>query len=253
MKFKKYQQISNIKFFIVFTAIGIVLVFADLVIKEPDHQIIMAQETIQGYRISPPLSLDEIKNVAESKIEWVATIPDEEKTRIIIQTAVTNSNSEEPGSWIAATNSGPIPGIQKGDDLTDKFLWTKQILENDDPIGTPSPQLHSLTEMIRMEARAEGDRISPEFDISGEGDIVKDSQIFWQADERFDGNINVKVNVFSDGERLYEQDVVNGGNIPGLEPGKSLTGAKIQTKTSFVGGPTFYPTLENIKIFIEIE
>lgn len=233
----------------------IVLVLVGLAIKKLDRQIIMAADgPIQGYRISRPLSLDEIKNVAESKIEWVATIPDEEKTRIIIETAVTDSDSEEPESWIVAINGGSISGIQKGDDLTDKFLWTKQILENDDPSGTPSPQLHSLTETIRMEARTEGDRISPEFNLSGEeGKVVKDSQIFWQANERFDGNIDVKVNVFSEGEWFNEKDVVNGGRIPGLEPGTNLSGAKIQTKTSFVGGPDFYPSLENIKIFVELE
>ena len=103
--------------------------------------------------------------------------------------------------------------------------------------------------------KSEGYRISPEFELSNgsEEEIVKDSRIFWQTDERFDGNINVKVNVFTEGEWIYDQEVINGGRIPGLEPGTNLTGARIQTKTSFVGGPDFYPSLKNIKIFIEIE
>ena len=256
MKFKKFQQISNIKFLTVIAVIGIILVLAGFLIKEPDRQAIKAAETIQGYRISTPLSLDEIKNVATSSIVWVATIPD--GTRIIIKTATTTDGENPPTfdseEWRIAVSGEGIPGINPGTDLTGQYLWTMQILENDDPTGTPSPQLQSLTEMIRMEARTEGYRISPEFNLSGEeGEVVKNSQIFWQANERFDGNIDVKVNVFSEGEWFNEKDVVNGGRIPGLEPGKNLSGAKIQTKTSFVGGPDFYPSLENIKIFIELE
>lgn len=107
-----------------------------------------------------------------------------------------------------------------------------------------------------------GHRISPEFNISGldtvNPDIVKDSQIFWQADERFNGTISVKIRVSYDNGDSWEdwetiEPVVNGASIPGLEPGTSLSGVKIQTKTSFVGGPDFYPSLENIKIFLEIE
>ncbi len=100
----------------------------------------------------------------------------------------------------------------------------------------------------------EGYRISPVFDFSGP-EKVKDSRIFWQANERFDGTIKVEVRVSYDGGNNWDGwiGVVNGGSIPGLEPGTNLSGAKIQTKTSFVGGPNFYPSLENIKIFIELE
>ena len=235
-----------------FLIIGIVLVFANLLIKESGFRVAMAQETDwgYGYRISRPYPLDGFENVIESKIEWVASIPDEDNTRIIIQTAVTDSDTEEPTSWLSATNGGPIPGIEEGD--LSGFLWTMQILENDDPDAFSSPQLHSLTETITM--KAEGYRTSPEFLLCGEeNDIVKDARIFWQADERFGGDINVKVNVLSGGSWVYEQDVVNGGQIPGLEPGTSLAGAKIQTKASFIGGPEFYPSLEDIKIFLELE
>jgi len=211
----------------------------------------MAQGTIQGYRISAPFSLDGITNATESKIEWEAMIPDEEKTRIFIKTAVTNSNSEEPESWSEVTiNGGQIPDIQEGDDLTGKYLWTKQILETDDP--TISPQLDTLTETIIMAGETEGSRISPEFDVSGP-EKVKNSRIFWQAKERFDGTIKIEVNVFDGTAWKGWQEAVNGTGIPGLESGTGLTGAKIQTKTSFVGGPKYYPSLENIKIFIETE
>lgn len=98
---------------------------------------------------------------------------------------------------------------------------------------------------------AEVYRISPEFDVSGQN-TVKDSQIFWQADEKFDGTIKVEVRVFNGVEWGEWEQVANGASIPGLEPGTSLSGAKIQTKTSFIGGPDC-PSLKNIKIFIELE
>ena len=99
-----------------------------------------------------------------------------------------------------------------------------------------------------------GYRTSPEFDISGPY-TVKDSQIFWQADERFNGTIKVEVRISYDGGSNWSdwEQAVNGTSITGLEPGIDLSAAKIQTKTSFVGGPDFYPTLENIKIFIDLE
>ena len=97
-----------------------------------------------------------------------------------------------------------------------------------------------------------GYRISPEFDISGP-DTVKDSRIFWQADERFNGTIKIEVKVFDGAEWGEWKQVTNGAEIPGLEAGTSLSEVKIQTKTSFVGGPDFYPSLKNIKIFIELE
>jgi len=102
-----------------------------------------------------------------------------------------------------------------------------------------------------------GDRISPEFDISGPY-TVKDSQIFWQADERFDGTISVKVRISHNGGSSWPdwetvETVANGASILGLELGTSLSDVKIQTKTSFVGSPYFYPSLENIKIFVELE
>jgi len=227
------------------------LFLLDPLVKDISRGAIMAAEDPAfGYRISNPLPLDQFENVVGIKIYWDESIPDEENTRITIQTAVTDSNTEEPTSWENATNGEAIPGIEGGD-LTG-FLWTKQILENDDPDTFPSPQLNSLTEEITM--KTEGYRTSPEFDISGEGgDVVKNARIFWQADERFEGDIDIKVNVLNGGTWVYEQDVVNGGEIPGLEPGTSLSGAKIQTKASFVGGPEFFPSLEYIKIFLELE
>jgi hypothetical protein len=233
--------------------IGIVLVLVGLTIKKSDRQIIIAAEyPIQGYRISPPLSLDEIKNVASSSIKWEATIPD--GTRITIKAATTTDGENPLGfgdpRWQKVEQSGDsIPGIEPGANLTGQYLWTMQILETDDPDITP--QLHSLTETIRMEARTEGYRISPVFDFSGPN-TVKDSQIFWQANERFDGTVNVEVS-YDGGSTWSDEPIANGASIPGLEPGTSLSGVKIQTKTSFVGGPDFYPSLENIKIFIELE
>ena len=247
---------------VILIAVGVILILTGLEIKKSGSQIVMAQETIQGYRISQPLSLNTIKKVATSSIEWEADIP--LGTRIIIRTATTSSGMSPPKlddqRWQGfVINQGqdqgiirPIPGVDQDADLSGQYLWTIQVLESD--VEGVSPALYKLEEKIIMSAKTEGYRISPEFNLSDEtGETVKDSRIFWQADERFDGNIDVKVSVFTEGEWTYDQEVVNGGQIPGLEPGIDLSGAKIQTKSSFIGGPYFYPSLENIKIFLELE
>lgn len=227
--------------------------YAENVIADNDD-LVLEESYTEGYRISPPLSLDEIKNVAESKIEWEATTV--ELTSTTIKTAVTTDGENPPAldseEWQAAVSGESIPEIDLGEDLTSQYLWTMQILKTDDPAITP--RLHSLTETILMQGiEVAGYRISPGFDISGSY-TVKDSQIFWQADERFNGTIKVEVGVSNDGGNNWNwEQVANGASIPGLEPGTDLSAAKIQTKTSFLGGPDFYPTLENIKIFIEIE
>ncbi len=41
------------------------------------------------------------------------------------------------GEWQEATNDNSIPGISEGDDLTGKYLWTKQVLTTEDPEVTP--------------------------------------------------------------------------------------------------------------------
>lgn len=235
----------------------ILIISVGLVIKNLDRQVIMAEESpIQGYRISPPLSLDAIKNVATSSIEWDAVIP--VGTRIIIKAAITSNGGSPPEiddpTWqefMIEQEEGirSIPGIELEMDLSGQYLWVMQVLETDNPDVTP--ELHSLKETIIMSAKTEGYRISPEFELSsGIGETVKDSRVFWQANERFDGNINVEVKLSTDGEW---KEAVNGVSIPGLESEKSLAGEKIQTKASFVGGPDFYPSLENIKIFLELE
>ena len=238
----------------VLIVIGVVLILTNLLTEEPGHQTIMAAEgTIEGYRTSKPLSLNEITDVAESSIGWGAEMPF--GTNIIIQTAVTDSDSE-PESWDNATNNEPIPNIEEGQNLVGKFLWTKQILQV--PEGSSdAPELKWLTVTISMpREETEGHRVSPALDISAPN-IVKDSRIFWQADERFNGIIKkVEVKVSYNGGFTWTDDwiqMVNGASIPGLEPGTDLSSAKIKTKTSFVGGPDYYPSLENIKIFIETE
>lgn len=256
MNYNKYRKTLNIIFLNILIIVT-VLILSGVVFKESKPQIIMAaEEPILGYRISNPLPLGTITNVASSNIEWKATT-DEGITSITIKTAVTIDGENPPAfdseEWQVASSGESIIGINPGDNLAEpeeRYLWTMQILES--TAEDVSPALHSLTETIEMETTTEGFRISPKFDISSL-DMVKDSRIFWQADEKFDGNINIKVSVLTNGEWTYEQEIVNGGEIPGLGPGASLAGAKIQTKASFVGGPEFYPSLENIKIFIETE
>ncbi|MEF8873540.1 MAG: Ig-like domain-containing protein [Candidatus Thermoplasmatota archaeon] len=98
----------------------------------------------QGERISHPLSLDEVDYAGESLIEWdkVST----GNTDITIYTAITNNDTTVPDNWQEATNGGSIPGINPGDDLTGKYLWTRQVFSTSE--GSETPRLNRLTEEI---------------------------------------------------------------------------------------------------------
>ena len=97
-----------------------------------------------GHRISHPLSLNGIKEVEETGIEWTSTEPSD--TGITVKTAVTESGVVAPETWQTATNGESIPGIFEGDNLSGKYLWTKQELSTSDIEKTP--ELHSLSVVL---------------------------------------------------------------------------------------------------------
>ncbi len=186
-----------------------------------------------------------------SLVEWQEEVP--LNTQISIYTAVTDSSTVVPEIWGLASNGSSIPGIEAGQDLSGKYLWTKQELSTSD--STVTPRLSSLTESItqskNVAVSTSGYRISSSLDISGEG-IVKNSQIFWQADTRKDDNIVIETNVHVGELALGWFEVQNGGSVSGLERGVDLSNISIKTRATFNGGPDFYPRLNNINIFIEI-
>ncbi|MFA4998424.1 MAG: hypothetical protein WC514_00120 [Candidatus Paceibacterota bacterium] len=224
-------------------------------LRTDGDDLVLEEGLTSGYRISGPLSLNDVKHSGSSKIEWSETIATD--TEISIHTKVVESEgapSEIPGTWNTAANGGPIPEIEESSDLTNRWLWVKQELKTNDISFTPS--LHSLTETVTERevnpAETEGYRISSELDLSGSGK-VKDSQIFWQANTRSQASIVIETR-FYNGEIWTDwQTATNGREIPGLAHGTDLNIARIQTKAFFSGGPEIYPSLNNINIFIEVE
>jgi len=246
---------------------------AENVKAENNYLTLENNETI-GYRISLAFDFDEeVKKALDNELVWEAVVVrgsslDWEAslmgTASMSIAAVINQDGENPPefadeAWQEIEESATaIPGLEEGEDLSGKFLWTRQILEIADPEDPANElRLNSLTETIsaRVEyGKIEGYRISPVFDVSSR-DIVKDSRIFWLAQERFDGTVSTEVAISHNNGSDWQdwQLAVNGASLPGLAPGTNLSEVKIKTKTSFAGGPDFYPNLENIKIFIEME
>jgi len=215
--------------------------------------LILEENQTQGYRISNPLSLGEIKYAGKGIIEWEETLATD--TEINIYTKVVEgmeTPTTTPETWQEAVNGQPISEIEKSDDLTNHWLWVKQELKTSDVNFIP--RLHSLTETITeimlVPAKTEGHRVSSKTDVSGEG-TVKDSQIFWQANTRLDNSIIVETRLLL-GESWTDWELAtNGREVPGLIAGTDLEKVFIQSSSTFSGGPDFYPSLNNINIFIE--
>ncbi len=93
-----------------------------------------------GERISQPVSLGEIQDLTSSLIEWQSTEPS--GTGIDIFTAVNTDNNTPPTNWQPAVNGAPLPGLAPGDDLSNQYLWIRQLFRTEDE--TINPQLHSL-------------------------------------------------------------------------------------------------------------
>jgi len=121
---------------------------------------------------------------------------------------------------------------------------------NENSLILPTAFIEEEGEFVPVESS--GSRISAELDISGQG-TVKNSQIFWQADTRFSAPILVEVR-FYNGEVWTDWGLaVSRKEVPWLGSGTNLEAALVQTRSSFAGGPDFYPSLKNINLFIEIE
>jgi hypothetical protein len=222
-------------------------------LKTDGDDLVLEDNQTSGYRISNPFSLGEVKYAGDSNIEWVETL--EADTEINIYTQVVYSEvipTEATGTWLLATNGQPIPEIERSTDLTNYWLWVKQELKTQDVALTP--RLHVLTEKILevdlVPVETEGSRISSELDISGEG-VVKDSQIFWDKNTRLNASIIVETRLLIDEIWTGWEFATNGREIPGLIKGTNLEEVFIQTRTTFTGGPKFYPSLNSINIFIE--
>ncbi len=108
--------------------------------------LVLAGGEDEGYRISEPISLQGIVRAGESVIEWNSTEP--AGTNMTIYTALTDSDEIGPTKWNESMNGDAIPGIGGGENLSDKYLWTKQVLTTNDT-GV-IPRLHRLSKAITL-------------------------------------------------------------------------------------------------------
>ncbi len=124
-------------------------------------------------RISRPLNLTEIYDVFESTISW--DYPSIDQTEVKIKTAVTNDGNNppaDPSGWTEATNGDSIPEIVPGDDLTEKYLWVRQLLETDD-VFVANPELNSLAVEIVGNKSTTGHLLTaPESMMAGKPELV---------------------------------------------------------------------------------
>lgn len=207
----------------------------------------------EGTRISNPLSFDSGSYYQSSEITWQEYSGQD--TEVKVWAAVSESDEEYPEDWGNEIQSGDsIPGLVEGDDLSDKFLWTKIELSTADNRETPG--VAEITETVFLFEEAQGEVGSPiftikDYELPGK---IKKSQAFWEAKTRIEDYITVETNVFKSGNWLGWEEIKNGGEVPGLEKGtKPLEDASIQTRVSFSGGPEFYPELSSIAFYFEIE
>ncbi|MFO8109917.1 MAG: hypothetical protein R6U17_05280, partial [Thermoplasmata archaeon] len=102
----------------------------------------------EGYRISKPLSLH--GTAWDSVIHWNSTEPS--GTEILVYTALT-ADENEPEDWLQAVNNGTVPGIESDYNITDHYLWVKQVLKTSDPEITP--RLNYITKAITIDEPGE--------------------------------------------------------------------------------------------------
>lgn len=204
---------------------------------------------LEGTRVSNPFSLSDIIYYENSEIIWSEDKPS--GTDIKIYTAVNNNPSAVPLTWLEATNNNPIPGLSLGDNLSDKFLWTKIELSTNNTALTP--RLQSLTESVSMTESAFGQAESMAFSLnSNNSKKIKNAKIIWQSQEKANSQIVFEVNVYNGADWLGWETVRNGADIINLKNQDSLENREIKLKASFYGGSGNYSTLEEVKVFLEL-
>lgn len=210
----------------------------------------------KGERISQPFSLDEIREVIRSSIEWDSTDPSGTSTNIYVALGEDPSEApsvtEEESEWQEATSGNEIPGIEEGDSLMGKYLWIRQELSSEDEQETSL--IHSINASVDgkevAEYVTEGERTSREFDILGGLGTISDkrSQIFWTSEEPAGTSLEVEVR-FCDQYCTDWERAENGGTLPVPEDDDDLL--SLQLRTSFSTEDEYRtPRLEDINIFI---
>lgn len=97
-----------------------------------------------GYRDLPPVDMSDLGVVADSIINWTATVP--------AGTTVSTKVSLDAGAtWQTATSGRTIPGAGPGDNVSGRTLLVRQVLTSDDLTVTPTLSSDSLRLISRSE------------------------------------------------------------------------------------------------------
>lgn len=89
-----------------------------------DGKLVLEDSETSGFRISKPLSLDELQTFKDSLILWDG----EDLDGIRIYTMIKDDDtppSRESEDWELATNNQPIPEVQEGESAEGKYYFTK--------------------------------------------------------------------------------------------------------------------------------
>lgn len=152
-----------------------------------------------GYRISQPLFVGDIMNVANSNIEW--EFSSNESTSLTIKSAITDSHHSPPPldsqHWQVASNNNSIPEADSGSNLLNKSLWVMQEVHTDDTSITPELE-NLLIEISGGEAKGVLQLQNSEFaQLSIATDRTQGnigSLSFFDGDHNLQGNIVASTN-----------------------------------------------------------
>ncbi len=220
---------------------------------QTDGDNLVLAEELAGDRVSNALSLDEIKDVESSLIEWSSDEPTD--TSIGISTAINEDPNTAPTNWTEATSGSSIPGINVGDDLTGKYLWAKQDLSTADSSFTP--KLHSLTATIEEIGEdvyvEDGYRIANAISLDEIRD-VESSLIEWNSAEPTNTTITVSTALNEDSNTAPAewQEATNESSIPGITESDNLFGKYLWVKQELTTADIdITPEFHSSKVFIE--
>lgn len=126
----------------------------------------------KGYYISQEIPLSIEGDGAESKVNFVSTVPDD--TSLILQSSCSFDNGETWSEFENCYQGGSIPQIDSGTQLNRLKIKFRAILQTYDPLLTPSLSSISLSFVPVIEYNNVGDlNVKPEIWITkiGNGDV----------------------------------------------------------------------------------
>ncbi len=126
----------------------------------------------RGHRVSSPLYLDD--SPGASVIHWRSS--EEEDTFVSVFTAVTGDDVTIPLEWYETSNGQPIPELAPDEELTGRYLWTKEVLVTHDPFLTPT--LYDISVALTVGVPGEPHWISID---PGDSSIIAGQGIWYNA------------------------------------------------------------------------